>query len=171
MGAPDLLAHLQAAGLVLSLTPADGLHVAPKHRITADHRAAIQAERDALVAVLRANATKPDERRSGNPLMSAEDWDEAHRGGWTAAEIDTFVSRRDRFVAAGRADAEDLAERLTLRDRQADDRRLCLECTALTRNGCDAARRGRVPGAGPGFVPLVDVLQRCPAFTEKDPKP
>lgn len=48
----------------------------------------------------------------------------------------------------GRADADNLAERLTLRDRQHDNRRLCLECTALVDNRrCMVAARGRLPGA------------------------
>ena len=103
-------------------------------------------------------------RVSGNPFMTPEQGDDCHAGGWTAAEIDAFVIRRDRFTAAGRSDADHLAERLTLRDRQGDERRLCLECAALRPRGCAAAQRGEVPGAGPQFVPMLDVLQRCPAF-------
>lgn len=104
MCAPDLLAHLQAAGLVLTLTPAGRLRVAPRDRITDAHRAAIQAERDALVAVLK---RKP---RSGNPLMSVEDWHEAHRGGWNDAEIATYLEWRHHYEALARPDAEHLAE-------------------------------------------------------------
>ena len=54
MGAPELLHHLRGAGLVLTLTPAGGLHVAPRTALTDDHRAAIRTERDALVLALQA---------------------------------------------------------------------------------------------------------------------
>ena len=42
MGAPELLHHLRAAGLVLTLTPAGGLHVAPRSALTDDRRATIR---------------------------------------------------------------------------------------------------------------------------------
>lgn len=58
MGAPALLHHLRGAGLVLTLTPAGGLHVAPRSAITDNYRSAIRAERDALVLALLAEAAR-----------------------------------------------------------------------------------------------------------------
>ena len=168
MGAPELLHHLRGAGLVLTLTPAGGLHVAPRRALTDDHRAAIRAERDALVLALQAEVDPPPPpRRSGNPLMTPEQGDECHAGGWDDGEIDAFTAREARFTRMGRAaDAERLAERLTLRDRQHDDRRLCLECAALADNGrCLVAARGRLPGASPRLEPVPTILQRCEGFT------
>lgn len=170
MGAPELLHHLRGAGLVLTLTPTGGLHVAPRSALTDDHRTAIRAERDALVLALQAEADPPPPpppRRSGNPLMTPEQGDEGHAGGWDDAEIDAFLAREARFTRMGRAaDAEHLAERLTLRDRQRDDRRLCLECTALADNGrCLVAARGRLPGASRRLEPVQTILQRCERFT------
>lgn len=163
MGAPDLLRHLRAAGLVLTLNPAGGLHVAPRSALTDDLRAAIRAERDALVLALQAEASPP--RRSGNPLMTPEESDECHAGGWDDTEIDAFTAREARFTRMGRADADHLAERLTLRDRDGDDRRLCLECTWLGDTGrCLAAATGRMPGADLRLEPVAIVLQRCDAF-------
>jgi hypothetical protein len=64
------------------------------------------------------------------------------------------------------ADADHLAERLTLRDRQHDDRRLCLECAALADNRrCLVAARGRLAGADRRLEPVPTILQRCPGFT------
>ncbi len=81
------------------------------------------------------------------------------------AEIAAFTARRKRFALLGRADADDLAERLTLRDRDGDDRRLCLECTWLGDTGrCLAAATGRIPGADRRLKPAQTVLQRCEAF-------
>ena len=168
MGAPELLHHLRRAGLVLTVTPAGGLHVAPRDALTVDHRAAIRAERDALVLALQAEVASPSPppRGSGNPLMTPEQGDDCHAGGWDDAEIGAFTARQARFARMGRlADADHLAERLTLRDRDGDDRRLCLECTWLGDTGrCLAATTGRIPGADRRLEPLQTILQRCPAF-------
>ena len=166
MGAPDLLHHLRGAGLVLTLTPTGGLHVAPHAALTDDHRAAIRAGRDALVLALQAERSRPPPpRRSGNPLMAPEQGDDCHAGGWDDAEIDAFAAREARFNRMGRTDADDLAERLTLRDRQHDDRRLCLECTWLGDTGrCLAAATGRLPGTDRRLEPVQNILQRCVAF-------
>lgn len=172
MGAPELLHHLRGAGLVLTITPGGGLHVAPRHALTDDHRAAIRAERDALVLALKAEVTGPPAtpRRSANPLMTPEEGDECHAGGWDDAEIEVFMARSARLSARGRADAEQLAERLTLRDRQTDDRRMCLECSELEHSGrCGAARRGALTSTDRRFEPTQNILVRCPAFRGSDP--
>ena len=55
-----------------------------------------------------------------------------------------FHGRVLRFVQRGinAPDADDLAERLTLRDREGDDRRMCVECVHLKANGrCAASPR------------------------------
>ena len=167
MGAPELLHYLRGAGLALTLTPAGGLHVAPRTALTEIHRAAIRTERDALVLALQVEAEQPPPRPSGNPLLTSEQGDKCHAGGWADAEIDAFKARQARFARMGRAtDAEHLAERLTLRDRQHDDRRLCLECAARADNGrCLVAARGRVVGADRRLEPVPTVLLRCPGFT------
>ena len=168
MGAPELLHDLRGAGLVLKLTLAGGLHVEPRTALTDDYRAAIRTERDALVLALQAEGEQPPPPRcSGNPLLAPEQGDECHAGGWDDAEIDAFTARQARFTRMGRAaDAEHLAERLALRDRQHDDRRLCLECAALADNRrCLAAARGRLAGADRRLEPVPTILQRCPGFT------
>ncbi len=165
MDAPELLHHLRGAGLVLTLTPAGGLHVAPRNALSDDHRTAIRTDRDALA--LQAEASQPaTPRRNGNPHMTPEQGDECHTDGGDVAEIDAFTAREARFTRMGRAaDAEHLAERLTLRDRQHDERRLCLECTWLGDTGrCIAAATGRLPGADRRLEPVPTILQRCDAF-------
>ncbi len=115
------------------------------------------------------DAGKPA-RRSGNPYMTPEQGDECHEGGWDDAEIESFIARSTRLSARGRADAEHLAERLTLRDRQADDRHMCLECRELDAGGrCAAARRGALTGTDRRFEPTQNILMRCPAFRGSDP--
>ena len=50
------------------------------------------------------------------------------------AEIDAFTARLSRFTGQGLIVAltESLADKLVIRDREGDDRRLCLECPRLT---------------------------------------
>jgi hypothetical protein len=167
MGALDLLYLLRNAGLVLTLTPAGALHAAPRTALTENHRVAIRAERVALVLALQAEAERtPSQPLSGNPLVTPEHGDGYYAGGWDDAEIDAFTARQARFTRMGRADADHLAERLVLRDRQHDDRRLCLECAALGANQrCLVAARGRLAGADRRLEPLPTILQRCPGFT------
>ncbi len=97
--------------------------------------------------------------------LTNDEADRCHAPCWDDAEIAAFTARTERFALLGRADADDLAERLTLRDRDGDDRRLCLECTWLGDRGrCLAAATGRIPGADRRLEPVQTVLQRCGAF-------
>ena len=97
--------------------------------------------------------------------LTPDDADRCHSPCWNDAEIEAFTARAARFTQLGRADADDLAERLTLRDRDGDDRRLCLECSWLGDAGrCLAAASGRIPGADRRLEPVQTILQRCPAF-------
>ncbi len=97
--------------------------------------------------------------------LTNDEVDSCHAPCWDDAEIAAFTARADRFALLGRADADDLAERLTLRDRDGDDRRLCLECTWLGDTGrCLAAATGRIPGADRRLEPVQTILQRCGAF-------
>ena len=168
MGAAELLNRLRGDGLVLSMTAGGDLHAAPRDALTDEHRAAIRVARDASVLALLAEPSRPPPpRRSGNPLMAHEQGDECHAGGWDDAEIEVFLVREARFTRLGRTvDAEHLAERLTLRDREQDDRRLCLECAALATNRrCELAAQGRLAGADRRLEPVPTILQRCPGFT------
>ena len=90
----------------------------------------------------------------------------------TAHELDVLLAQLALFTDRGLNldDAEALAERLTYRDRQRDDRRLCLECQHLF-GGPDARRCsqwlkiGQINGpAIPADLPTI--LQRCRAFTD-----
>lgn len=162
-----LLCDLRSAGFVLTLTRTEGLRVAPRDALTDEHRAEIRAERDALVFALQAERsrlmTKPV---NGNPLMTSEQSDACHAGGWDREEIEAFTSMEARFLRMGRTvDAKHLAERLILRNREQDDRRLCLECAWLKETGgCRAAATGRLAGVNRKLSPVQTILHRCEAF-------
>ena len=97
--------------------------------------------------------------------LTKDEADRCHAPCWNDAEIAAFTTRAARFAQMGRADADDLAERLTLRDRDDDDRRLCLECTWLGDAGrCLAAASGGLPGADRRLEPVQTTFQRCVAF-------
>ena len=95
--------------------------------------------------------------------LSTADADRCHAGGWSDVEIADFVARHTRLLALGftDGDADDLAERLTLRDRDADERRLCVECCNFRGGRCRQAARS---GVGPEVGALAFVLQNCSAF-------
>ena len=91
----------------------------------------------------------------GVPYWDADDL--AGLPAWTDGEIVGFEKRVARSTWLGYPDAKGRAERLLHRDRDSDDRRLCVECVH----------------AGPGWrcakreAFLLDQLQRCPMFKEK----
>lgn len=114
--------------------------------------------------------SRPDAERGASVdllRLSQAQADECHAGGWGDVEILSFRKRQSLMLARGYApeDAEAMAEALTLRDRQGDDRRICLECTHLGERGrCIAASAGRIRGADRRLEPVPTILQRCEAF-------
>ena len=100
------------------------------------------------------------ERSANISADGAPNWvadDMAGLPAWTDAEIVAFDKRVARSTWLGYPDAKGRAERRLHRDRDGDDRRLCVECLH----------------AGPGYrcakreAFLADQLQRCPKFQEK----
>ena len=88
---------------------------------------------------------------------------------WTGAQISTFVQQRGRMLRwrFAKPDAERLAELLTVRDRESDDRQMCVECKHLEWSGrCAQARAGRLPGSDRQLEPVRTILQRCVEFRE-----
>ena len=92
----------------------------------------------------------------------------------TGREIDTFTARLHRFNEKGltRTDGEALADKLVRRDREQDDRRVCLECQHFAGHGAESWRCGNWIRAGvatqqrDAALPanLVNQLQRCNGF-------
>jgi hypothetical protein len=114
---------------------------ATQHAQQADHEAKV--ERSAIISA------------DGAPYWDADDL--AGLPKWTDAEIVTFEKRVARSTWLGYTDAKGRAEKLLHRDRDADDRRMCVECQH----------------AGPAWrcakreAFLLAQLQRCPMFKEK----
>ena len=83
---------------------------------------------------------------------------------WTDADIARFLDRRARLLRWGwsEGDAEKLAARLVRRDREGDDRRLCVECAHLRGGRCRQFQHAGT--GGPEVGVLAAMLQNCPAF-------
>jgi hypothetical protein len=170
MGARALLSDLGGAGLSVRLID-DKIIVTPKDRLTDPLRDAIRTHRAELVEALKPEPALPTAPPAAPTAriyrLTRAQAGEAHAESWNADTIDAFTARRDAILRRGYSadDADDLAERLTLRDREQDDRRMCIECTHLGERGrCLAAAVGRLPGADRRLEPVPIILQRCEGF-------
>lgn len=99
-------------------------------------------------------------------------WCWPHTPAMNTAEIDTFTRRLASFTDRGltMAEAEGLADRLLVRDREMDDRRTCLECPHLRGAGHWRCGNGVVAGVTIHLTNAqlprdwVSLLQRCEGF-------
>lgn len=196
MGAPDVLQWFERDGLALSLLPSGGLAVRPASKLTDAHRQALRDHKAAIVDALNCPAHAQDldaeafEERAGIAQFDggssrpdaealaaqgmAFDPDRhcwPHTNAMNTVEIDTYTARVHLFTKRGASttEAEGLADALVRRDREADDRRLCLECSHLRRSAglwrCGQSQRaGLAVAEVSGDV--VNLLQRCSAFNE-----
>ena len=161
MGARELLLELADAGLRIEAN-GDKLFIRPASKVTDDMRVALREAKPALLALLSAPATEPRQRPY---RLSAAEADAAHAEPWNDAVIARFVARVVLLMRRGfdATDADDLAERLHLRDAQGDGRTLCLECRHYRPGRCGNHRRAGLTVADVGRD-LAAMLQRCPAF-------
>lgn len=189
MDASQIIDVLRDAGLSIALTPERGLKVAPASRLTPELRDVIRASKHLLIDLLdAANDPQPFDREAwperaaiaeydgglsrqdAEALADASCW--PHGTAMNGPEIDTFTARLARFADKGLilADAERLADKLVHRDRDGDDRRVCLECVHLRHGGrCSNWRAaGVATNAMDARLPgdFTTILQRCDGFTE-----
>ena len=110
---------------------------------------------------------------ANDPTSDAERWCWPHSSAMNSREIDTFTDRLARFTDKGLdLDAgERWADKLVTRDRETDDRWLCLECVHLAGHagswGCRAWQRAEVAvkARDAGLdCDVVQLLQRCDGF-------
>jgi hypothetical protein len=136
------------------------LGMAPMQKTGRDSPAANDA---AQVAELVASGEVSTQVASPAALFENPDrWAWPDSQAMTGREIDTFTARLVRFTDKGLSlsDGEALADKLVTRDRDADERRLCLECVHLAHNGlCKAVTTGGKP-----IEPVPTILQRCDSF-------
>ena len=155
MGARDLLQELSAAGVSV-VASGNSLVVRPASRVTDNMRSALRTAKPELLALLAKPPVRP--RPTNEPCSQPA---------WSEREIETFSARVLLFVRRGLSPttADDMAERMTWRDRDGDDRRTCIECRHLSRDArCTLARAGKLIGIDRALEPIPTLLQRCDGF-------
>jgi hypothetical protein len=110
-------------------------------------------------------------RDPGRYALTQAEADAAHAEPRDDSACGRFAARVTMFLRRGinATDADDLAERLHLRDVQGDDRRLCMECLHLAGRAATGWRCGNARAAGVGRdlpAALVALPQRCRGFSE-----
>ena len=120
--------------------------------------------------------TMGDSSAANDPAADPNRWCWPHSEAMNAREINTFTARLAKFTDKGLGldYAEALADKLVRRDRDSDDRRLCLECIHLSGQSGEAwdcrnwQRVGVVSRARDAQLSaaLVMQLQRCDGFKE-----
>lgn len=125
------------------------------------------------LARLRSASLALDRNQASLPTEPPDAWCWPHSTAMNGAEIHTFTARLARFIDKGLipAEAETLADKLVVRDRDADDRRYCLECVHLRHGG----RCGNWQKAGIAIKAIgtrlpddfITILQRCDGFTKE----
>ena len=108
---------------------------------------------------------------ANDPGSDPDRWCWPHSMAMNSAEIDAFTQRLHQFTRRGLQlpEAETLADSLATRDRESDDRRLCLECLHLKAGaGGRGCNQWKGAGLGAAGLPadLVRQLQQCDSFTE-----
>ena len=120
--------------------------------------------------------TRSDSLAANDPAPDPDRWAWPHSQAMTGREIDTFTARLVRFTDKGLSlsDGEALADKLVTRGRDADERRLCLECVHLAGHaeiwGCRNWQRAGVatkPQHAQLSATLVLQLQRCDGFKDQ----
>lgn len=108
---------------------------------------------------------KPAKAKARPYRLTKDGADAAHAEPWGDAAIARFQSRVQRFMRLGlvEQDAEDLADRLHLRDMDDDERRGCLECDHYRPGRCGNHRVAAL-GVPELSRELAGTSQRCPGF-------
>jgi hypothetical protein len=101
------------------------------------------------------------------PISDPDRWCWPNGPAMNGQEIDAFNSRNNLFLARGWGAAEAVADRLVRRDRESDDRVVCLECVHYTKRWCANANAAEFLPTKPSTqiaTDLITLLQCCPGF-------
>jgi hypothetical protein len=138
---------------------------------------AVSAKPEQLSSVLAVPSPAILEKHDSSVVVTEDPdrWCWPRSSAMNGVEIGTFETRLHQFTDKGlaRNDGEALADKLVLRDRESDDRRVCLECKHFAGHGAGSWRCGNWQAAGVAIhsrdaqlpADLVVQLQRCDGFT------
>lgn len=166
MTAAALLADLHSRGFKVE-TADNKLMVRPSSLLSEDDRQRIRQALPSLLAALHEKRTDNIGGEARVYRLAPPDAEVAHAEPWDDAAIGRFRARVQcmRRRGFGEQDADDLAERLHLRDVHADYRVMCLECrylagTLATGWRCGNRTAADMPRELAGE--LVTMFQDCP---------
>ena len=148
----------------------EGLRIAAKREPAADDAgldsqgfAGLRNPADALESEQRRGVSQDSQDSQG--VVPAPEHPYFAAVAWTDADIARYLARHARLLRWGWAEpeAEALAERLVIRDRECDARVSCADCEHYRPGRCGNHRRAglQAPEVGRDWVAL---LQRCPGF-------
>lgn len=165
--------QLIEAGFVLEVIDGGRLGVTPAAKLTPELRTFIRDHKPEILASLTAEAAN-----DGPPPLPGADLgpDRAcwpHGPAMSSAEIGHMVHRLALFDGRGLTvpEAERLADKLVLRDREEGDRTSCAECHRLdgwspkTWRCCGPSGQGNTLAGAMLSVLWLSELHRCPGFT------
>lgn len=172
MTAAALLADLRGRGFTVESAD-NKLMVRPSSLLSEDDRQRIRKALPGLLVALHDQPTGKTGGESRPYRLAPPDADVAHAEPWDDAAIARFQARAQRIRRRGfgEQDADDLAERLHLRDVHADQRVMCLECRSLSGTLATGWRCGNHKAAAVMRdlpADLVTQMQVCPGFVEVD---
>jgi hypothetical protein len=101
------------------------------------------------------------------PISTPDRWCWPNGPAMNGQEISVFNQRENLFIARGWDAAEAVAERLVRRDRESDDRVVCLECVHYTKRWCANAKAAELSPTKSSTqiaIDLISLFQRCPGF-------
>mgnify|MGYP000397326135 CR=1 FL=1 len=101
------------------------------------------------------------------PISNPDRWCWPKGPAMNGQEIAVFNERNNLFFARGWGGSEAVTERLVRRDRESDDRVVCLECVHYTKRWCanaNAAALSPTKSSTQIATTLITLLQRCPGF-------
>lgn len=159
MGARDLLTELDRNGFSV-VSDADQIVVRPASRLTDPLRTALRASKVELLGLLNGTTPRPH-------ALSETELSVAHALAWDEPACKRFVDRAARLVRIGfhDSDADDLSERLHLRDVTGDDRFACVECRHYRHAVRDDCANPVAAGARVRGPYVATMFQRCSGFS------
>jgi hypothetical protein len=101
------------------------------------------------------------------PISNLDRWCWPNGPAMTGQEISVFNKRENIFRFRGWDSAEAVADRLVRRDRENDDRVICLECAHYTKRWCVNAKAAELSPTKSSTriaIDLISLLQHCPGF-------
>ena len=132
-----------------------------------------------VATVATVAVAKATDKAANDPAPDTDRWCWPQSSAMNGVEIDIFMVRLRNFTDKGLPtnDAEAMADKLVLRDRDQDGRRVCLECKHLGGRVAGSWRCGNWQAAGVAIASrdsqlpadLVMQLQRCDGFRTATP--